>query len=237
MRRLLTTLFAISCLSCISGAHATDAPAQPSPIHWQYKLSDAVVTTTDTDGKTTHSLNMDVVDYFLQTISGYVDQYAAGSGDAAEEGDVTEKLTRLTAVLHELDDGPKVNLDILRREAFAYNLAYKRGFPGADPMTDVLYKRLLKQTPDEPAANYLYGAYLAGHDAARAKSIPYLKKALKLGVKKANLTLGIVYVSLGEKQKGLDCLQQYSADFPDDQRPGMIIQAVKNKDAQGSQSD
>ncbi len=28
-----------------------------------------------------------------------------------------DSLTRLTAVLHELDDGPKVNLDILRREA------------------------------------------------------------------------------------------------------------------------
>lgn len=235
MPKLLAALFAIVCLYSIGDAHAADSAPQPSSIHWQYKLSDAVVTKTGADGKETQALNMDVVDYFLPTISGYIDQYATAPGYAGEKSDIADKLARLTTVLHELDDGPKVNLDILRREAFAYNLAYKLGFPDADPMTDMLYKRLLKQTPDEPAANYLYGAYLAGHDEARAKSILYLKKALTLGVKKANLTLGIVYMSLGEKQEALDCLQQYSADFPDDPRARMIMQTLKNKDAGSAQ--
>ncbi len=98
-------------------------------------------------------------------------------------------------------------------------------------MTNQLYQRLLKQTPDEPAANYLYGSYLAGHDELRAKSIPYLKKALQVRREESStLTLGIVYMSLGEKQKALDCLAAILHRISRmDPRGGMIIQALKNK--------
>jgi tetratricopeptide (TPR) repeat protein len=228
--KLFAAFCAIACLSFISGVHAADAAPQLTPIHWQYKLGDVVVTNTDTDGKATHALNMDVVDYFLDTIAGRVDQYPIRFTSNAEQIDVTDKLRRLTALLSELDAGASVNLDILRREAFAYNLAFDMGFPEASEKTDGLYQRLLKQTPDEPAANYLYGAFLAASDNSRAQSIPYLEKAAKLGVKKANYTLGVAYIAMGKDQQALGYLQQYSADFPDDQRVKSLIAAVKSGD-------
>lgn len=229
MTKLPAALFAIACLASISGAQAADAPPpQLAPIQWQYKLSDMVVTSTGADGKTTNSLDVAVVDYFLQTISGRVDQYPIVFANNAEKVDVIDKLRRLTALLSELDTGPSVNLDILRREAFAYGLANDLDFPDAGRKANDLYQRLLQQTPDDPAANYLYGSLLASNDSLRAQSIPFLEKAVKLGMKKANYTLGVAYIAMGKDQQGLACLQQYSTDFPDDQRAKSLIAAVKS---------
>lgn len=230
MIRSLAAALAASAMSFVGPVHGADTAPQPAPIHWQYKLSDVAVTKTGADGSTTHALSLEVVDYFLQTIAGRVDQYPIVFASNAERMDVTDKLGRLTAILSELDEGASVNLDILRREAFAYNLAYDMDFPGSGEKANDLYQRLLKLTPDEPAANYLYGAFLAANDTLRPQSIPYLEKAGKLGVKKANYTLGVVYVALGKDQQALTCLQQYSADFPDDQRVKSLIAAVKSGD-------
>ncbi len=230
MIRSLAAALAASAISFVGTVHGADNAPQPAPIHWQYKLSDVAVTKTGADGSITHALSLEVVDYFLQTIAGRVDQYPIVFASNAERMDVTDKLGRLTAILSELDEGASVNLDILRREAFAYNLAYDMDFPGSGEKANDLYQRLLKMTPDEPAANYLYGAFLAANDTLRPQSIPYLEKAGKLGVKKANYTLGVVYVALGKDQQALTCLQQYSADFPDDQRVKSLIAAVKSGD-------
>lgn len=230
MKKPLAAAIAASALFFTAAAWSADPAPQSAPIHWQYKLSDVVATTTGADGKPSQALNMEVVDYFLQTIAGRVDQYPIVFASNAERIDVTDKLGRLTALLSELDDGASVNLDILRREAFAYNLAYDMDFPGSGEKADSLYQRLLKLTPDEPAANYLYGAFLAANDKLRPQSIPYLEKAAKLGVKKANYTLGVVYVAMGKDQQALTCLQQYATDYPDDQRVKSLIAAVKSGD-------
>lgn len=230
MTKLLAAIFALSCLSSISSAYAADAAPALTPIHWQYKLSDTVVTDTGADGKTTQALNVEVVDYFLGTIASRVDQYPIVFANNAEKVDVIDKLRRLTTLLNELDTGPSVDLDILRREAFAYSLANDLDFPDAGRKANDLYQRLLQQTPDDPAANYLYGSLLASNDSLRPQSIPFLEKAAKLGVKKANYTLGTVYIALGKDQQALTYLQQYSSDFPDDQRVKSLIAAVKNGD-------
>lgn len=228
MIKSFVAALAASAILFVGAAHGADAVPQLTPIHWQYKLSDVAVTKTGADGSTTHALSLEVVDYFLQTIAGRVDQYPIVFASNAERIDVTDKLGRLTAILSELDEGASVNLDILRREAFAYNLAYDMDFPGSGEKANDLYQRLLKMTPDEPAANYLYGAFLAANDTLRPESVSYLEKAGKLGVKKANYTLGVVYVAMGKDQLALTCLQQYSTDYPDDQRVKSLIAAVKS---------
>lgn len=234
MGKPFAVLLALSSLLFASAAWSSDPQpaARPASIQWKYKLGDVVVTRPDADGKPTHALDMNVLDYFLETIAGHAEQHPPRFDSKAEEKDVADKLVRLTTLLNELDDGTSVNVDILRREAFAFNLAHDLGFPGADQKTTSLYQRLLKQTPDEPAANYLYGMFLADTDATRPQSVPYLEKAVELGVKKANFTLGVVYVSLGDEQKGLDCLQQYSKDFPDDPRTKQVIAAAKSGNMQ-----
>jgi hypothetical protein len=228
-------LLAASLSLFTSAAWSADAAPPPpatnaASLHWQHKLSEVVVTNTGAEGKTTGTLDLPVLDYFLQAIAGLTEQYPPHFDNAAERADVTDKVTRLTTLLSELDEGSTVDINILRREAFAYALAYKLDLPGSGDKANELYQRLLKQTPDDPAANFLYGEFLAGTAKLQSQGIPYLRKALKLGIKQANYTLGLVYVSGGDTKQGLACLQQYSADFPADQRVKAVIAAVKSGD-------
>ena len=230
MRKSLALVFAVSCLFSAAWA-AEPAPSAQSavaPIHWKYKLSDAVATRKGADGKPVSSLNVTVIDYFLGVIAGHADAYPTQFDNDDQRADVTDKLRRLATLLSELDQGGSVDANILRREAFAYDLAYKLGFAASGPKAQELYDRLMTLAPDDPAGNYLYGSFLAGNDILRPKSVPYLEKAVDLGMKKANFTLGIAYVAMDQDQKGLVCLEQYSADFPADQRVKSLIAAIKD---------
>ena len=233
---MLKTLAALAATASLftAAAQATEtaaptAASRPAPIHWQHKLSDVVVTRTDDTGKPVRQLDLGTLDYFLDAISGYSESDAAGVNDARRH-DVVNKLSRLTQMLTEMDQGTDVDLNILRREALAYNLAYNLGFKSAAPLADGLYQRLLQREPDQPVDDYLYGSFLAQGDATRDKSVAYLDKAAKAGVKKANYTLGLVYITQGKNQEALACLQQYSADYPQDARAKRLIAGVKSGD-------
>jgi tetratricopeptide (TPR) repeat protein len=219
---LSTTAFAVD-----APPAATTHAAPQATIHWQHKLKEVVVTRTDAGGKTIQQLDVSVLDYFLNTIGGYSDSNESQTDDARKQ-DVLNKLKRLTILLTDLDHGPSVDVNILQREARAYDLLYDLGFEDMAATTDALYQRLLKQQPDDGTANYLYGDFLARSDAKRPQSIPYLDKALKLGVKKANYTLGLVYITQGKDPQALACLKQYSADYPGDQRAKRLIAAVQS---------
>lgn len=230
MLKSLAFVFALPCMLAATTAYAADpAPqAAAAPIHWKYKLSDIVVTTTDAQGKVVNSLNVTVIDYFLGVIAGHADAYPTQFDNDDQRADVTDKLRRLASVLSELDTGDSVDVNILRREAYAYDLAYKLGFAASGPQAMALYQKLIARTPDDPLANFQYGSFLAANDTLRPKSIPYLQKAVDLGEKKANYTLGITYLAMGQDQKGLVCLQQYSSDFPNDQQAKNLIAYVKS---------
>lgn len=235
MLKTLAALAAVASLFTVAASAAVPAPAAASKapaaptIQWQHKLSDVVVTRAGENGGAVYQLDINVLDYFLDTISGYSESDAAELNDARKH-DVQNKLGRLTQLLTELDKGADTDLNILRREALAYNLAYNLGFRSAQQPTDALYQRLLQRDAGDAANNYLYGAFLAQADASREQSIAYLDKALKLGVKKANYTLGVVYITQGKDQQALACLQQYSADYPKDARAQRLIVALKKGD-------
>ena len=109
-----------------------------------------------------------------------------------------------------------------------YELAYKFGFAASGPQAMALYQKLMARTPDDPVANFQYGSFLAENDTLRPQSVPYLEKAVSLGMKKANYTLGITYIAMGQNEKGLGYLQQYSTDYPNDLQAKSLIAAVKS---------
>ncbi len=232
MRKSLVSVFALSCLFAVGAAYAADpapqAASASAPIHWKYRLTDTVATNTDAQGKVVSSLNVGVVDYFLGVIAGYANAYPTQFENDDQRADVTGKLRRLATLLGELDTGDSVDVNILRREAYAYELAYKFGFAASGPQAMALYQKLMARTPDDPVANFQYGSFLAENDTLRPQSVPYLEKAVSLGMKKANYTLGITYIAMGQNEKGLGYLQQYSTDYPNDLQAKNLIAAVKS---------
>lgn len=211
-----------------TSASPAAATSSVSGIAWRYQLSDMLETQTGADGKPTHSLQLPVMDYFLTTIADLTEGYPPKFASQADRDDVKDKLDRLLSILGVMDDGADTSTDILRRQAFAWGLAYRFDEPGSGEKAIALYEALLKRNPDEPGANFFYGEFLANTVRLQSKSIPYLQKALLGGAKQANYTLGLVYVMQGDKAKGLACLEQYSKDYPDDQRAKQVIDAVRN---------
>lgn len=209
----------------------TPAPAAASKsatVHWHYPLKDSVATQTGADGKTTNSLDLPVVDDLLQTVALYAGDYPPHFDNAAERADVTDRLTRLIVLLSSVDTGADVNVEVLRREAFAFNLGCNLHLRSSCDKTAESYQRLLAMTPDDPASNYLYGVFLSGTVSKQPEAVPYLEKAAKLGVKQANFTLATLYLMLHDRDKALSTMQAYSADFPDDAGAKKFITALQS---------
>jgi predicted Zn-dependent protease len=227
MRHLLLPFLMVP----FAAAMAAPTPAAAGKlglVHWHYAMKDTVTIQTGPDGKTTQQLNVPVVDDLLQTIARYAGNYPPQFDNDAERADVSDRLTNLIVLLATADSGAPANVEVLRREAFAFNLGCNLHLRNSCDKTADSYQRLLAMTPDDPAANYLYGVFLGGTTSRQRDSIPYLDKALKLGVKQAEFTLATVYLMLHDKDKALAYMQAYSADFPDDPNAKQFIAAVRS---------
>lgn len=72
------------------------------------------------------------------------------------------------------------------------------------------FTALLRQVPDDPRANFLYGKFL--FDAGRpADAIPVFEKAKSLGIANADLFLGPAFGATGNKDKALENLEHVIA--------------------------
>ena len=81
--------------------------------------------------------------------------------------------------------------------------------------------------PNDPQANYQYGAFLAA-TTKKGEGIPFLEKAKNLGVVNADYWLGLSYVSVGEKAKAIENLENYTKRVPGDQNAARILDAVRH---------
>ena len=73
----------------------------------------------------------------------------------------------------------------------------------------------------------MYGRFLAGAKKPK-EAIPYLEKALEAGVGDAAYALGMTHLSLGDKQKALENLEDYRKRRPNDENTVKIIDAIRN---------
>jgi tetratricopeptide (TPR) repeat protein len=235
------TLAAALCLDATAGttpasssSTSVSTPAVPavapgsSAIDWGYTLSEALETTTGPDGKPSHSLDLSIIDHMLALMAPHLAIYPPHFDDAAQKADVSQKLEEIIGFLDILTKEPDADTEVLRRQAWACSLAYNLDVPSSGEKAVALYERILKRNPDDPDANYHYGGFLAGTDKLRDKAEPYLQKALALGVKKAEYTLAMYYLTNKDRGKALDYMQRYSADFPDDKDAKKLVEIIKN---------
>jgi hypothetical protein len=97
----------------------------------------------------------------------------------------------------------------------------------ADAFADTRFAKLLAGNPDHPAGNYHYGQFLAGTGRAK-EALPYLSKASDKGVTPAQYSIGIVYITLGDKPRANDSLTAYQRAQSADEPVGKLIQAIRD---------
>ncbi len=73
----------------------------------------------------------------------------------------------------------------------------------------------------------MYGTLLAGVGKPK-EALPYLEKALAVGVADAAYAIGIAYLTLGDKERALRNLEDYKARNPGDTSVDKLMDAIRN---------
>ena len=162
------------------------------------------------------SFSLRSIDATLSKVAAHAQNFPPKFSSSAERAEVEaalrEAITILDAAVEQYPDNP----DLLRRDGFANAMGHNLDFEGCADRCSKSFERLLVLRPADKQANFYYGGFLASTATGLKDSIPYLKKAVALGVSDAHYTLGFVYTAQGDKTNALLHLREYSKLHPED---------------------
>lgn len=133
----------------------------------------------------------------------------------------------LSGMLDILVNGPTPNPELLVRAGFLNSIGHNLDIAGSAEKTAAIFQRLLAAAPSDPRGNYMYGTFLAGAGKPK-EALPYLEKALAVGVADAAYAIGMTYLTLGDKEGALENLENYKRRKPNDAGVDKLIDAIRN---------
>jgi len=195
----------------------------------EYGTYDAkrVLTVSETPSGKKHGVDVAYLDRMVADLASHARNYPPSFDSAADRRRAEQDARTLSGMLDILVNAPNPNPELTLRAAFVNGIGHNLDLPGAAEKASSLYQRALAASPDDPRGNLLYGTFLAGIGKFR-QSIPLLEKATAGGALDATYALGMVYMSLGDKERALAYLERYRAGAPDDTRVSKVIEAVRS---------
>ncbi len=133
----------------------------------------------------------------------------------------------LSGMLDVMVDVPSPDPELLLSAARLNALGHNLHIPGAAQKANALFQRFLAAVPSDPRGNYLYGHFLASAGQAKL-ALPYLEQALALGVDDAAYTMGMSYLSVGDKDSALKYLEDYRRRQPGNGNVDKLIDGIRN---------
>jgi tetratricopeptide (TPR) repeat protein len=167
------------------------------------------------------------LDRMLEDLSQHAKSYPVRFDSVDDRIRAVEDVKRLFGIFDTLLNDQNPDPTILRRAGFLYSMGHNLDIAGCAPKAVEIFEELLKILPSDPMGNQMYGAFLGGAGEIK-ESIPYLQKALSLGVPEAAYSLGISYIMLGEKGKALESLKTYKEKKPNDKDVDALITAIQS---------
>jgi tetratricopeptide (TPR) repeat protein len=139
------------------------------------------------------------------------------------EHDVAGLSSLLDPLSGNFSHNPQVQLSLGLLHAIGFNL----DIAGSHDKAVTAFSILMELAPNDPQANYQYGAFLAA-TTRKGEGLSFLEKAKSLGVVNADYWLGWSYVAIGEKTKAIASFENYTKRVPSDQGAAKILDAVRN---------
>ena len=139
----------------------------------------------------------------------------------------TEDVKALSGMLDVLINVPDPDLKLLTLAGDVNSIGHNLDIPGSAQKANSVFRRLLAAAPSDPRGNYMYGTFLAGVGKPK-EALPYLERALSLGVIDAAYTIGMTHLALGDKEQALKNLDDYKQRKPNDGRVDQLIDAIRN---------
>jgi tetratricopeptide (TPR) repeat protein len=193
----------------------------------KYDLRDALTTKVAGGGKQGYQVDVKSIDRVVDDLAEHARDYPPKFRGEEEKSRAERDAKALVAIFDKLTAEKDASADLLLKAAFVDGLAHNLDIRGAAEKAAQNYDRVLTRTPDNPRANLNFGIFLAGVGKWK-ESLPYLEKALKLGLDDAKYTLGVVHMSLGDKEKAIELLEGFGKTHPQDPRPKQLISAIRS---------
>jgi tetratricopeptide (TPR) repeat protein len=175
----------------------------------------------------TVSLSSADIEKTLQEIAPHAARFPPKFASKEERVAIEQRLGDLLVLLDGASQHYPDDPAMLFYQGFANSMGHNLDLPGCDQKASAAYEQLLKLQPDNKQANYYYGSFLA-ETALIPKSIPYLQKAIQLGVTDAHYTLAFVYLKQSDPQSALPEFKAYLAVHPENQQAEQMVAAIES---------
>jgi predicted Zn-dependent protease len=167
------------------------------------------------------------LDQMLNGLSAHAKNYPPQFDTPQDKQRATQDVRALSGMLDVLINVPAPNPELLVRAGYLNSLGHNLDIAGSAEKASSIFQRLLAAVPSDPRGNYMYGTFLAGVGKPK-EALPYLGKALAVGVSDAAYAIGMVYVALGDKQQALKNLENYKRRNPNEKNVEKLIDAIRN---------
>jgi tetratricopeptide (TPR) repeat protein len=186
-----------------------------------------ILMVTETPSGKTYGIDTKYLDQILNDLGRHAKNYPPQFDTPQDKPRAVQDVKMLSGMLDILINGPSPNPEILWRAGFLNSMGHNLDIAGSAEKTSAIFKKLLAMSPSDPRGNYMYGTFLAGVGKPK-EALPYLEKALSVGVADASYTLGMVHLSLGNKDSALENLESYKQRNPNDMNVTKLIDAIRN---------
>lgn len=186
-----------------------------------------LLTVSETPSGKKYGFDGAYLDLMLNDLSAHARNYPPQFDTPRDKQRATEDVKALSGMLDIVINVPAPNPELLVRAAYLNSIGHNLDIAGSADKAASLFQRLLAASPAHPQGNYRYGSFLAGAGQAK-EALPYLEKALAAGVADAAYTMGMAYLTLGDKGRALHSLEDYKRRQPGDTRVDKLIDAVRN---------
>lgn len=191
-----------------------------------YDLKRILTLSETTTGKE-YAIDSGYLDQILDDLGAHAFNYPPRFDTPQAQQRAVKDAETLSKIFDNLVDQPKPDIKILVRAGFLNSMAHNLDIAGAAQKAISIFEKLLAIAPTHPRANYLYGHFLAGIGKPK-EALPYLQKALTLGVDEAAYSIGMTYLLLGDQYNALKNLQDYKHRRPSDTNIDPLIDAIRN---------
>lgn len=191
-----------------------------------YDIRKIVSLREEANGKKQASIDIRYLDKITSDLSAHAENYPPRFDNDADKKKARKDAEQLVYILGVLKEG-NGDKDIMFRAAHIYSIAHNLDVQGAAEKANNVYSQLISRYPDNSNIAYRYGVFLAG-TGKLDESLPVLNRALNAGILDANFSIGMVYLSKGDKAKALTALKKYIAANPKDANASHIIEAIES---------
>jgi len=178
-------------------------------------------------GKSSVTVNVIYLSQILDDLVRHAGTYPPHFESADDRQRAEHDVTAISGVLDSLSQNFSHNPSMQLRLALLHAVGHNLDIPGSSEKAVAAFSTLLSLTPDDPQANYQYGAFLAA-TTRKGEGIPFLEKAKSLGVFGSDYWLGWSYEAVGDKSKAVANLESYTKRVPGDQKAALLLDAVRN---------